>query len=130
MKRQFSDKNFFSLARHAKSFRNAFRGIKLLIKTQQNAWIHIGAGMIVILFGFYFSISPIEWAIIIFTIGAVLAAEAFNTALEIDMDLTSPNYNPYAKNTKDMAAGAVLITVCAAVVVGIIIFGPKITGIV
>ncbi len=120
------DKSFFSLAKQAKSFKNAFRGITLLLSNQRNAWIHIGAAILVVVAGFYFSISDTEWEILILSIGAVLAAEAFNTAMEIDMDLTSPGYHPFVRNTKDMAAGAVLITVCAAIVVGLMIFLPKV----
>lgn len=55
--------------------------------------------------------------------GFVLTAESFNTAIEIDIDLTSPNYHPYARDTKDVAAGAVLISAITALIVGIIIFG-------
>jgi undecaprenol kinase len=57
---------------------------------------------------------------------AVLVAESFNTAMEIDIDLTSPQYHPYARDTKDVAAGAVLLAVIGAVIVGGIIFIPKI----
>jgi diacylglycerol kinase len=56
--------------------------------------------------------------------GFVLVAEAFNTALEIDIDLTSPEYHPYARDTKDVAAGAVLLATCIAVVIGVILFLP------
>lgn len=56
--------------------------------------------------------------------GLVLVAEAFNTAIEIDMDLTSPDHHPYARDTKDVAAGAVLIAAVVAAVVGILVFGP------
>ena len=59
---------------------------------------------------------------IIFAAGLVLVAEAFNTAIEIDMNLTSPEHHPYAKDTKDVAAGAVLISSVVAAVVGILIF--------
>ena len=55
--------------------------------------------------------------------GFVLAAEAFNTAIEIDIDLTSPEFYPYARDTKDIAAGAVLISAMTALIVGILIFG-------
>ena len=56
--------------------------------------------------------------------GMVLMAEAFNTAIEIDIDLTSPTYHPYARDTKDVAAGAVLIASVTAAVIGILIFAP------
>jgi diacylglycerol kinase len=99
-----------------------------IIKTQHNAWVHAVAGAVVLVLGFYFRISEAEWGILILAITSVLAAEGFNTAIEIDIDLTSPNYHPYARDTKDVAAGAVLFSVFIACLVGIIIFLPKIVA--
>lgn len=113
----------FSLVRRAKSFTHAGRGLWLFVKTTPNAWIHLFAFLLVILLGVYFSITTIEWAILILTSAMVLAAEAFNTAIEIDIDLTSPEYHPYAHDTKDVAAGAVLITALAAAAIAVFIFG-------
>jgi diacylglycerol kinase len=79
----------------------------------------------VIFFGFYLGISVFEWIALVFAIGFVLVAEAFNTAIEIDIDLTSPQYHPYARDTKDVAAAAVLLAVLVAIVVGLIVFLPK-----
>lgn len=70
-----------------------------------------------------------EWVAVVLTIGLVIITEIINTALEIDIDLTSPNYHPYAKDTKDVAAGAVAFSVIIAGFVGIIIFLPKILSI-
>lgn len=61
-----------------------------------------------------------------FAIGSVLAAEAFNTAIEALCDFASPAYQEAIKHTKDLAAGAVLIVAIAAAVVGLLIFIPKI----
>jgi diacylglycerol kinase len=79
--------------------------------------------IIAITFGIWFKISLLEWALLVLVGGFVLTAEAFNTAIEIDIDLTSPEYHPYARDTKDVAAGAVLISALAAVVIGMLIFG-------
>jgi diacylglycerol kinase len=79
----------------------------------------------VVALGVWLQISHLEWGLIILSIASVLAAEGFNTALEIDIDLTSPDEHPYARDTKDVAAGAVLLTVMGAVVVGILVFGPR-----
>jgi diacylglycerol kinase len=81
---------------------------------------------LVIDLGFYFSISDIEWIALVFAIGLVIISEAFNTAIEIDIDLTSPEYHPYARDTKDVAAAAVLLSVIMAIIVGMIIFLPRI----
>jgi diacylglycerol kinase len=123
---KLSEKKRFSIIARAKSFKHAFRGIGIIFKTQHNAWVHGFVAVVVLFLGFIFNISNIEWALLVLSIGSVLAAEGFNTALEIDIDLTSPDYHPYAKDTKDVAAGAVLLTVIGAVIVGLVIFIPKV----
>lgn len=121
-----SEKEVFSLIKRMQSFEHAGRGIKIFLKTTHNAWVEIFFGIGSILLGFYFGISPIEWLFVGLSIGIVLTAEAFNTAIEFDIDLTSPEYHPYAKYTKDIAAGAVLISSITAIIVGLVIFIPKI----
>ncbi len=124
MEERLDTEKEFSLIKRAKSFTHAGRGIFLFMKTTHNAWIHSVILFAALVLGVYFGITKIEWMILVFTGGFVLAAEAFNTAIEIDIDLTSPDFHPYAKDTKDVAAGAVLIATVAAVIVGLIIFGP------
>ena len=116
-------KDKFSVIKRAKSFTYAGRGIWIFLKTTHNAWLHTLALVIVVILGFYFNITHVEWTVLVLVCGLVLAAEAFNTAIEIDIDLTSPEYHPYARDTKDVAAGAVLISAMTALIVGIIIFG-------
>jgi len=110
----------------AKSFTHAFRGIDIVIRTTHNLWIQVFFAFVAICLGFILKISSIEWAIIVLTIGFVLFAETINTAFEVDIDLTSPVYHPYARDTKDIAAGAVLISAIFSLVVACIIFLPKI----
>lgn len=114
----------FSIVKRAKSFTHAGRGVYIFLKTTHNAWIHILAFCSALVLGFYFGITTTEWLFLVFAGGFVLVSEAFNTALEIDIDLTSPEYHPYARDTKDVAAGAVLLSACTALVVGMIIFIP------
>ena len=112
------------------SFIHAFRGIVLLIKHEYNFRIHIIAAAIVTGAGFYFNISKFEWLILIITICIVMLAEAMNTAIEKLSDHVSDgNYHENIKKVKDVGAGAVLIAAIAAVIVGIIIFIPKIIDI-
>ncbi|OGI86055.1 hypothetical protein A3A01_01485 [Candidatus Nomurabacteria bacterium RIFCSPLOWO2_01_FULL_39_17] len=94
-------------------------------KTTKHLFVHLFAALLVVFLGFYFRISGIEWMLIVFAIGLVLISEAFNTAIEIDIDLTSPEYHPYARDTKDVSASAVLLAVFVAIIVGLIIFLPK-----
>jgi diacylglycerol kinase len=123
---KISEGKRFSLVARAKSFTHAFRGIGVLVKSTHNFWIHIFVAIVVIKMGYIFKISQTEWILIVFAIGFVMVTEAINTAIEIDIDLTSPNYHPYARDTKDVAAGAVLISAMIAIIVGLIIFLPKV----
>lgn len=122
---KMSEKKRFSIIARARSFKHALRGIGIIFKTQHNAWVHGVAAAVVLGLGFWLHISEGEWAVILLSITSVLAAEAFNTAMEIDIDLTSPTYHPYARDTKDVASGAVLITALGAAIVGIVVFVPK-----
>lgn len=110
--------------KYSQKFLNAFRGMYVVYKTTRHLYIHISVALLAVILGFYFHISNIEWIMLTFAIGFVMVAEAFNTAIEIDIDLTSPEYHPYARDTKDVAAGAVLLSVFTAVIVGLIIFLP------
>jgi diacylglycerol kinase (ATP) len=116
----------FSLIKRARSFSHAGRGLKLFIRTTHNAWVHIAVAVVVVLLGFVYHLNEAEWGLLVFAIGMVMTAEAFNTAIEIDIDLTSPEYHPYARDTKDVAAGAVLVATITAIVIGCIIFIPKV----
>lgn len=117
----------FSVVKRAKSFPRAMRGLIVLIRTQHNMWLHLLSGAVTIFLGFYLKVSSAEWLGLIFAMAIVVVAEAFNTAIEFDIDLTSPDYHPFARDTKDVAAAAVLLAVIAAVAIGLIIFVPKIS---
>lgn len=121
-----TDKQQFTIAKRLLSFKYALKGILYLIKSQHNAWIHLTACLLVIFFGFYFSVTNTEWILLVLSIGIVFAAEAFNTAIELLVDKISPEYNQIAGRIKDLAAGAVLFTALAAAITGTIIFWPKI----
>lgn len=106
------------------SFKNALIGWWHVIKTQKNAWIHVVATVIVILMAFWLEIRLVDWAVLIITIAMVWIAEFLNTALEIVVDLASPNLHPLARVGKDVGAASVLIAAASAVVIGILIMGP------
>jgi diacylglycerol kinase len=105
------------------SFRCAFAGIWHTLRTQRNAQIHLAFTLIVILLGLFIGLGPTKWAILVLTIGLVLAAEMLNTAAEAAMDYVTTEYHPQVKIVKDVAAGAVLVTAIAAVIVGLLILG-------
>ena len=116
----------FSVRARIKSATHAWRGIVLLVKTVHNLWGHIFFGALALYLGFILKISNVELVLLVLTIGLVLLAESINSAIEIDINLISPEYHPYARDTKDVAAGAVLLSVIVALLVGLIIFLPKI----
>ena len=109
-----------------KRFLNAFRGIHVFIMTSRHLFMLVFATVSVIILGFYLKVSNFEWIALVFSIGFVIVSEVFNTAIEIDIDLTSPEYHPFARDTKDLAAAAVLLSIFTATIVGLIVFIPKV----
>ena len=116
----------FSIRQRLKSFVYAWRGLLLLIRQEHNAWIHLSAAAGVVIAGFCFNITQMEWVAVVFCIGLVLAAETFNTAIEKLANVVSPDWNELIGKVKDVAAGAVLICAITAAIVGLIIFIPYI----
>lgn len=114
-----------NIKKAARSFWFAGQGIVALFRYENNAKVHLLAAIGVVIAGFWLDLSQTEWAIILTQIGLVWAAEAFNTAIEKLCDLVSTAYDPRIKAIKDLSAGAVLIVVLVAVVVGIFILGNK-----
>lgn len=110
------------------SFKNALIGWWHVIKTQQNAWIHALATVSVILAAFWLRISLRDWAVLIIAIAMVWMAEFLNTALEIVVDLASPDLHPLARVGKDVGAASVLISAASAVIIGVLILGPPLLG--
>lgn len=108
-----------------RSFAYAFKGIAEVVRHQANMQIHVVIMLLVLLVASLLSLSPTEWALILICMGMVLSAELFNSALEYLTDLVSPDYHPLAGKAKDAAAGAVLVCAIAAVLVGLLVLGPK-----
>ena len=107
------------------SFRYALAGLGWLVRTQRNARIHLVIALVAVALGAWLELSGPEWAVLLLTIGLVLAAEAFNTALEAAVDLASPEWHALARIAKDVSAGGVLVLALAAVGVGVALFaGP------
>lgn len=115
----------FSLSKRLKSFTYAFNGLRILIKEDHNARIHLFATIVVIAAGFFFEISLLEWIAVSFAIGFVIVLEIVNSAIESIADFISPAHDERIKKIKDLAAAAVLVAAITAVVVGVIVFLPK-----
>src|SRR5918993_3657485 len=111
-----------------RSIRCAVAGVRVMIASQQNAWLHAVATLIVVAVGLSFGLTKAEWCWIILAVIAVWTAEALNTAFEFLTDVASPEFHPVAAKAKDVAAGAVLITALGSVAIGLLVFGPHVWG--
>jgi diacylglycerol kinase (ATP) len=107
-----------------RSIRCALIGVRVMIASQQNAWIHAVATVIVVVVSLSFGLTKAEWCWIVLAIISVWTAEALNTAFEFLTDVASPEFHPVAAQAKDVAAGAVLITALGLVLIGILVLGP------
>lgn len=107
-----------------RSFQYAFAGWWYVLRTQHNAWIHTLASALVLAFGLWLRLEARDWALIVVAVAMVWTSEFINTAIEAVVDLASPQYHHLAKVGKDVGAAAVLIAAGAAVIIGLLIFGP------
>jgi len=118
-------KSKFSFKKRIKSFTYAFQGFKPVFLYEHNVYIHILAAVVVIVAGFYFELTKLEWIAIVFSIGLVFICEFLNSAIETLADVVSPEKNKGIKKVKDIAAAAVLIAAITAVIIALIIFIPR-----
>jgi len=121
-------KKRFSIKQRLRSFPFAFNGLKILLREEHNARIHLVAAILAIIAGFGFKISSMEWLAVIFAIGLVFALELVNSALENLADFLHPDKHESIKKVKDLAAAAVLVAAMCALVVGLLIFVPKLAS--
>ena len=117
----------FSIKARVKSFGFAFNGIFILIKNEHNFWIHLMAIVVTTIAGFFFNLAAWEWIAIVLCFGIVLMAEGFNSSIETLANKVTTEKHSLIKQTKDIAAGAVLIASIMALIIACIIFIPKIT---
>lgn len=116
----------FSVIARLKSFLYAIQGLVTFVKEEHNGRIHLVAAAFALIAGWLLHISSTEWAIVVMSITMVISAELINSALERLSDHASGKEHELLRKAKDMAAGAVLVTAIAAVLVGAVIFLPKI----
>jgi diacylglycerol kinase (ATP) len=114
----------FSVLARLKSFRYAFAGIFFMLRTQHNAWLHLVATIVVIAAGFALRITADDWRWLVVAIVLVWVAETVNTAFEHLCDVVQPEFHASVQRAKDIAAGAVLVCVIGAVILGALVFAP------
>ncbi len=109
-----------------KSFKVAFEGLKDALLHERNFRIQVVVFIFVIVAGFTFQISRLEWLIILLCAAIVLSAELFNSAIEKLCNHVTPEIHPLIKKIKDFSAAAVLLAAIISAIIGGIIFLPKI----
>ncbi len=114
------------LSRLIKSFKYAGRGLLKIYKEEQNLQIQLIMAGLVFIFGIIMRIAYRDWAILSLAIALVLLMEIINSAIERVADALEPKISKYAKEIKDIMAGAVFLASIVAVLVGLFIFGPYI----
>lgn len=114
----------FSLVKLFNSFMYASRGIVNLLRSEQNARIHLVYAIVVAVLAYIFSISRLEAIILFFAVVLVIAMEVINTAMEKMLDIVKPESSKSVEFIKDSMAGAVLIASIIALVVTILVFLP------
>lgn len=108
-----------------KSFGFAFEGLRVAILRGRNFRIQIGIGFLSCILGLIFKLSAAEWLDLVIVITLVLILELVNTSIEALTDLASPEIQPKAKLAKDVAAATVLVASIGSVIVGALLFLPK-----
>lgn len=116
----------FSVFKRLQSFKFAFNGLKILFRDEHNARVHLFGAFLAIALGFCLDISDLEWLAIIVMIGFVLVLETLNSAFERVANFICLQQNQNIKEIKDLAAAGVLLAAITALMVGAIIFIPKI----
>lgn len=115
----------FSPKARLKSFTYAIAGVGSFLRSEHNAWIHLAASIAALCAGWYYKLNRLEWIALLFCIVLVWLAEIANTCIEKIMDHLHPERHTAVKHIKDMAAGMVLIAAVFAIIIGCILFIPR-----
>ena len=107
------------------SFKVALEGVVHILRSERSMRVHFIVGLLVLVSGVYFSLEAVEFMLLCFAITFVLVAELFNSAIEHAIDLIHDEYHPLAKISKDIAAGAVFISVINAIITGYLLFAER-----
>lgn len=121
-----NDQSRFSIVTRIRSFSHAFAGLKVLLKEEHNARIHLFASVLALVAGFVYSLSTIEWVAVLMAIALVFISEIINSAIEGICDFICPQQNDGIKKIKDLAAAAVLFSAVIAIAIGVLVFWSKV----
>lgn len=104
------------------SFKHAWHGLKIVLRSEKNFRRHLLVASLVILLAIWRDLSQTLWIILLLVIALILALEIFNSAIERLVDILAPRTHNYAKEIKDLLAGMVLLVSFFAILIGLIIF--------
>lgn len=113
----------------SKSFGFAFEGLKTAFLKGRNFRIQIAIAIFAVIFGYFLKLELTEWLDLTIIITLVLILELINTSLEAVVDIVSPEIREKAKIAKDVAAATVLLASAGSVVIGVLLFLPKILSV-
>ena len=108
------------------ALKNATNGIMLAAKGEKSIHREFGITVVVLILAAIFKISKIELILVIFAIALVIVTEMINTAIELCIDMYTDKFSMYAKKAKDIAAGAVVISIVFAGFIGTFVFYDKV----
>ena len=108
------------------ALKNATNGIMLAAKGEKSIHREFGITIVVLILAVIFKISKIELILVIFAIALVIVTEMINTAIELCIDMYTDKFSMFAKKAKDIAAGAVVISIVFAGFIGTFVFYDKV----
>lgn len=108
-----------------RSFQAALMGVRIAFREEQNFRIQVIVGSISVFAAFLLNFSPIEWALLLLTIGTVLTAEIANSVIERIIDSIKPRVSPLVQAIKDLMGAGVLVLACVSLVIGLLLFMPR-----
>jgi len=131
MKKELENKEFsrdevkvYGIGRFFKSIKYSLEGLIYAYRYEQSLWIHGFTTILAVIMGMIFKIKLSEWAIIFIALGAILALELINTAIEAAVDLTTTKIHPLAKVAKDCGSAASFVMSIVSIVISLFVFGP------
>lgn len=111
----------------ARTFLNAQKGMRLVLKSESNIRFHLLAAVFILIAAIILEFSAVKICVLLLTISAVICSEMLNSAIEFTLDAVFHNrYSRLVGMAKDIAAGAVLLSSIIAVIIGCILFIPPI----
>lgn len=122
--------NYTGFKRILYSTKYSLEGLIYAYRHEKSLWIHAGISIVSIILGLVLQISLTQWSIILIGIGVILAIELINTAIEAVVDMVTLEYNDLAKIAKDCGSAATFVATTIGLIIGIVVFGPKILKII